>query len=276
MGYGLLDPDRNRVLEIMKDHFLSYSFKVRLVLLSLAAGILLSGCTTIYNPATKRRETYFISEQTELSLGKSLAQDIMRDQPVVREEKMLAYVREVGSKVSRISDRNNIVYTFNIIDSDEFNAFALPGGYVFVNRGLVAATSRDELAFVLGHEIGHIAARHSLKRMQAALGLKLVTDLAFKNSKYPDLRRAVDLVYKAVSSGYSRQDEFLADTLGATYAQRAGFAPRASLSLMEKLKSKSEQKSFVFFSSHPQPEARISNLRSVISSLPRNGTRLNP
>ncbi len=234
-----------------------------------ALAVLLAGCVTIYNPATRQRETYFITEQTELAMGKNLAEQIAREEPLVKDQRILSYVRDIGTKVARFSDRTNLAYHFNVIDDDTLNAFALPGGYVFVNRGLVSRTSRDELAFVLGHEIGHICARHSLKRMQVALGVNLLFDLALKDPESAYLRRGLNIVYQAVSSGYSRQDELLADTLGATYAFRSGFDPRAAVTMIEKLKNESSQAPIVFLSSHPTPDTRIKNLRTVAGKLGR-------
>lgn len=239
----------------------------KIVCAALAA--LLAGCVTIYNPATKQRETYFITEQTELAMGKNLAEQIARQEPLVRDKRLLSYVREIGGQVARRSDRTNLAYNFNIIDDDNLNAFALPGGYIFVNRGLVARASKDELAFVLGHEIGHVCARHSLKRMQVALGVSLILDLALKDPESAYLRQGVNIVYQAVSSGYSRQDELLADALGVTYAFRSGFDPRAGLTMIEKLKNEHSQTPIVFFSSHPTPDTRLNNIRAVIETLDR-------
>lgn len=225
------------------------------------------GCVTIYNPATKRRETYFINEGTEISIGRNLAAQVLKDKKVISSKQTLSYVQEIGNTIAHVSDRSQLTYRFYVLDDKELNAFALPGGYIFVNKGLIEHASKDELAFVLGHEIGHISARHSVKRLQVALGVSLVMDIALGAPKYYDVLRALNVVYEVVSLGYSRQDEFLADSLGVTYAARAGFNPYAGISMIEKLEGEHRYVPIVFFSSHPPPDARIKNLHKTITKL---------
>ncbi len=225
------------------------------------------GCITIYNPATCRNEFYFIDENTEIAIGRNLANQILREEKIVRDKKVISYVEEIGKKVARVSHRSNLNYHFYVVDDEEINAFALPGGYVFVNKGLIDKTNRDELAFCIGHEIGHICARHSLKKLQASLGFSLVLSLALGKPEYVDIRKALDIVYKLISLGYSRQDELLADRLGILYAYRAGFNPYAALTLFEKLKKEGETNTFVFLSSHPPVSVRIDNAKKVIKKL---------
>ena len=235
--------------------------------------VFVCGCSTIYNPATQRREIYFIDEKTEVSMGQKLASQILGEKKIVDDEHVLSYVREIGEAVASVSDRRTLTYHFYILDDKNVNAFALPGGYIFVNKGLLDYADRNELAFVLGHEIGHVCARHSVKRLQASLGLNLILDITLRNPRYGDVRRAVDVASGVVSAGYSRQDEFLADSLGVTYSARAGFVPEAGITMIEKLRKENARSAFNFFSSHPPPEARIKNIRRKIEEICRDRSR---
>ncbi|HDN86501.1 MAG: hypothetical protein DRP68_00280 [Candidatus Omnitrophota bacterium] len=233
--------------------------------------VFLYGCVTIYNPATQRREFYFIDENTEILLGKNLASQILNSKKLVKDKNLNRYLQEIGERIAKVCDRSSLNYHFYILDEEEINAFALPGGYVFVNRGLIDRVGRDELAFCLGHEVGHICARHALKRLQASLGMQLILSLALKNPEYINIRKGLEVIYNVISLGYSRQDEFLADYLGVKYAYKAGFSPQGAVILLEKLKREGEVRPFVFLSSHPPPQARIERIKEEIKKLEENG-----
>jgi predicted Zn-dependent protease len=229
---------------------------------------ILIGCVTIYNPATGQQESYFISETQEIAIGKNMARDIAATNKTLKDQKKLRYLRRIGEKIAILSDRPDLRYQFYILDEDEINAFALPGGYIFVNRGLIERTSEDELAFVLGHEIGHVCARHSLKRLQASLGMGLLLGIALRNPDYEYIRQGIEVVYNVVALGYSRKDELLADSLGITYSRRAGYDPEASVALLQKLQRESTgPRPLVFLSSHPEPATRIQNIQKTIQGL---------
>ena len=193
------------------------------------------GCATVYNPATERNEIYFINDQEEVSIGKSIANDIIKKNKLINNKKELSYVRRVGKKIAQVCDRNYLNYHFYILDDNGMNAFSLPGGFVFLNRGIVEKTTEGELAFVIAHEVGHVCARHSVKRLQVALGASLIMGIVAKGVENDLLSRAVDVVYNVVSLGYSRKDEFLADSLAVKYTYKAGYDPHAGISLMSKL-----------------------------------------
>jgi len=232
---------------------------------------LLSGCTTIYNSATGNRETLFIDTQAEVNLGKGMARQIsvemkLLDDPVKRKR-----LEAIGNKIAAVSDRRDLSYHFNIVKDKEFNAFAIPGGTVYVNYGLMDAASDDELAAVLAHEVGHIAARHSVKRLQAALGYQLISSVALGLSGGGQILQAVDVVFNVVVLGYSRKDEYLADKLGVKYAKAAGFNPYGMVTFFQKLKAegKNTGPSLVFLSSHPPIDERIKQAEKEIIALSR-------
>ncbi len=231
---------------------------------SLLLFFIFSGCVTIYNPATGKKEIYFIDENTEILIGKNLASQILREKKVCQDKELILYVNDIGQKVARASQRNYLKYHFYILEDKEINAFALPGGFVFVNKGLVDIANKDELAFCLGHEIAHICARHPVKRFQASLGVEFLLSIALRKPKYADLRRGLSIIYRIIALGYSRQDEFLADSLGLYYAYKAGFNPYGALTLLEKLKKQEKTHPIVFLSSHPPLEERIKKIKKRI------------
>ncbi len=237
---------------------------------SLVFGVfLLSGCTTIYNSATGQRETFFIDTRTEVSLGQDMAKQISSEMKLVDDFKMQERLERIGQRISAVSDRKDLKYQFNIVNAREFNAFAIPGGSVYVNSGLMAAANDDELAAVVAHEVGHIAARHSVKRLQAVLGYQLLSSIALGVSGQQQVLQAVDVVFNVIVLGYGRKDEFLADKLGIKYAQAAGFNPYGMVSFFQKLKQEGKNTglNLVFLSSHPPIDERIKQAQEEISVL---------
>ena len=228
--------------------------------------ILSSGCITIYNPATGKKEYYFIPEEYEIELGRNLAHSIIKENKMVKDRDLNIYVRNIGKKIAQVCDRKDLEYHFYIIRSDKVNAFALPGGYVFVNSKLIEIADEGELAFVLGHEIGHICARHALKRLQSALGVQLLMSIALKNEPF-QVKQAISIIYNLVSLGYSRQDEFLADTLGVKYMCRAGYSPYSAIRFLRKLEDEDKNFTLIFLRSHPPIKERIENIEKKINHL---------
>ena len=236
------------------------------ILLAVLA-VIFSGCITVYNPATEKKECYFINTEEEISIGKALAKRISSQKEIISSPKLNKYVRRVGESIARSSDRPSIKYHFYIINESQLNAFSLPGGFIFVNKGLIDKINEDELAFVLGHEIGHVCARHSVKRLQASLGFNILIGIASRNVvRYNyQVKRAVEGIYQLISLGYSRQDEFLADSLGIKYITKSGYNPYAAVGLFKKLKAEEKgSHPFVFLKSHPQVEARIAKAKEAI------------
>ncbi|MCQ9205305.1 MAG: M48 family metalloprotease [Omnitrophica bacterium] len=235
-------------------------------LLILILLFLISGCVTIYNPATGRKESYFINEESEISIGRNMADDIIRNKGIVNDHTLVAYVNQIGKSIAKISHRDSLNFEFYILDDTGMNAFALPGGYIFINKGLVEGTSEDELAFVIGHEIGHVCARHSLKRLQSSLGFDLLISIALGYSDYALVRDAVNITYNIIALGYSRKDEFFADSLGVGYVLKAGYKLRGAISLLRKLERLDKGEPLVFLRSHPKPEARIEKIKEKINT----------
>jgi predicted Zn-dependent protease len=241
--------------------------------------ILIIGCAV--NPITGKREFMIFSDQQEISFGEEADPDIRwQFGGDYNDQKLQEYVNSVGQKVAKVSDRNNIPYYFKVVDSSDINAFALPGGYIYITRGLLSKMDNEaQLAAVLGHEIGHVTARHSMKRMQNVLGFNMVLailDQAASGSKsYQEYRGLVktgsSVAFAAVSLGYGRDNELEADALGTKYADKAGYNPQGMVQLLVLLKSLSEREpSSVeeFFMSHPRTSIRIEAVNKLIAGAP--------
>ena len=230
--------------------------------------VLVSGCVTIYNPATQQKETLLIDTQSEVAIGSDMDREIQNKLKVLDNPQMQYRLNNIGSKVATVSDRRDLTYNFIIIKDKELNAFAVPGGFIYVNSALMNTVNDDELAGVLAHEIGHIAARHSVKKLQATLGYQLIMSIALGVSGKQTMAKAMDIVFNLASLGYGRKDELLADKLAVKYTKRAGFNPYGIITFFEKLKKEAEQRGpnldLVFLSSHPPIEERIKNVKNEI------------
>lgn len=231
-----------------------------------------SGCATIYNPTTGRNEWIFISDDQEVDMGKGVIKEISKKYPVLDDQNIQNYAQRIGMRLASVSDRPGMPYQFKVIDDDTLNAFACPGGFIYIHKGLLDKLNDDELAFVFGHEIGHVAARHAVKRIQANLGFQMILALVFVGAGEAGAETAQSVadfsstLYNLVSLGYSREDEYLADKLGIKYASLAGFDPQGALSALEKLKQEGGL-NVPFLSTHPPIDERISKAKEQVAAL---------
>ncbi|MDP3142972.1 MAG: M48 family metallopeptidase [Candidatus Omnitrophota bacterium] len=228
----------------------------------------ITGCATVYNPATNKQEFVFIDTKAEVSLGKIVNSNIARDYKISEDPAFNQRVKSIGKKITLVCDRRDLEYKFSVVEDKELNAFSLPGGFVYVNTGLLNKANDDELAGVMAHEIGHIVARHSVKQLQLALGLNIVMAVAFNKSSAADLSSAVNVVYNLISLGYSRGDERQADKLGVIYTHKAKYNPYGMVTFFDKLKQEEKDNGVgnipVFLRSHPTIEERIKNIKTEI------------
>ena len=216
----------------------------------LMAGCLLpailsaTGCVrSDFNLATQRQEYTLTSTAKEVDTGRRLARRVEKELGLVLDESVQQRVRDLGARLAAVSDRRDLIYSFAVVDDDELNAFSLPGGYIFVNSGILKeAASDDELAGVLAHEIAHVAARHSVKRFESGLGLQLAT-LAAVATGQGQAAHGVSVASQAAQLAYARQDELDADRLAVKYMKAAGFDPKAMLSFLEKLQERDRGRS---------------------------------
>lgn len=209
-----------------------------------------------------------ISDAQEEQIGAQGAQQVLQQTPATNAPGLQAYVNQVGQKVAAHSDRPNIPYHFTVIESSDLNAFSLPGGYVFVTKPLLALMSNEaQLADVLGHEIGHIAARHSVAQIrQAAIAQGIETATIGTNSGLT--KTIADAVVTLVERGYGRADELQADQLGALYGSRSGYDPTQLETFLEKLTSVTgESPPWLYpLETHPPVTERVSDLQQYIAA----------
>jgi len=227
--------------------------------------ILLSACTV--NPATLKREFNIISEEKEIRLGRNASYSVVQSfGGFYEDDELQKYIDGVGQKLVKVCDRSYLQYYFYVVDSPILNAFAMPGGYVFITRSLLAELENEaQLASVLGHEIGHICARHSAIQLSEALGYQMVTLAAMAAG--PD---AVEMLTVATSLsqtmklGYSREREFQADAMGLKYMSRAGYDPMEVSRFLNKLSKKSQGLVgySVYTADHPDIFERIREARN--------------
>ncbi len=234
--------------------------------------VLLAACAT--NPVTGEQDLVFMSEEDEIQLGKQVRQQVLQQYHLYNDVELQSYVQYVGDKLSDKSHRAGLDYTFTVLDSEEVNAFALPGGHIFITRGLMAYLNNEaQLAAVLGHEIGHVTARHAVRQHSAGqlTGLGAALGAAF----IPGMGQAagqqlVGMLGTAMLRGYGREHELEADRLGAEYLARSGYDPGAMLDVIRVLKN---QEAFEIRLARAEGrEPRV--YHGLFSSHPDNDTRL--
>ncbi len=220
-----------------------------------------------------RGQLNLISTEEEIRLGQQLSGEIENEQPLLNNPAIQQYVSQIGQRLAAYSDRPDLPYSFKVIDNDEqVNAFALPGGPIYVFTGLLKfADNEAELAAVMGHEIAHITARHSTEQLTKAFGIDLLAQLILGRDPSTSAVLATNIVSSLGMLKFSRNDEIEADRLGVQYMFRAGYNPNAMLSVQEKLASLQEGQSsrvLNFLSTHPMSQDRILSIKREIAALP--------
>src|SRR6266404_3935249 len=214
----------------------------------------------------------FFSLDREIALGKSLAQEVEKSSKMIDDPVVTEYVNRVGQNLVRNSDAK-VPFTIKVIDSDEVNAFALPGGFFYVNSGLILrAQEESELAGVMAHEIAHVAARHATKQMTRAQWANIGTiPLIFVGGGIGyAVRSAAGLGLPLTFLSFSRNFEPEADYLGLQYMYKAGYDPNAFVQFFEKLQAREKKKPGTLakaFATHPQTPDRITRSQDEIASI---------
>lgn len=248
--------------------------RLALLLAILLGAPLLTACTT--NPATGRSQFNFLGRDQEISIGEEGQREIVPQYGgAVASADLQSYVREIGMKmVPHVEgDYATLPWEFTLLDSEVINAFALPGGKVFITRGLASQLkSEAELAGVLGHEIGHVTAEHADKRVTNQLiftGVLVGASIAAGRSSDDLVRVGVPVLVGASGTGFilkfGRDEEFESDELGIRYMTRAGYDPTGQVRVMEVLAEASKgPRPPQILSTHPYPEARVERAKRLI------------
>ena len=255
---------------------------LKVLLTALALAFALAGCSV--NPVTGERQLSIIPENQEWSMGAEQYKPTQQTQGGLfyLDPELTVYIREVGMKLAAVSDRPDLPYDFVVLNSSVPNAWALPGGKIAINRGLLTAFSDEaQLASVLGHEIVHAAARHSVQRMQQAqiIGLGVgALGLALTDNEWAGMVMGGAAVGAQLAlAQHSQDDELESDYYGIRYMKAAGYDPQAAVELQQIFLEMSQGRSAGFidglFATHPPSAKRVSENRKLVSEVGSGGYR---
>ena len=262
----------------------SWFLKSRKFAFSTIAAAALLGCgTQTVNPVTGQQERSVMNEQQEIQAGAQAHQEVLKEYGVLKNDRVQAYVNDIGQRLAKLSHRSQLKWTFTVLDSPEINAFALPGGYVYITRGIMAyLDSEADLAGVMGHEIGHVTARHGAQRATRQQNAALVGLLggvlgAVLDSKGGGgIGQQIGEVSQQAAAGYvakyGREQELQADGLGAEYLSRVNYDPRNMIDVIRVLK---DQERFAQEVARAEGRPVPQGGNSWLASHPSNDERLN-
>jgi predicted Zn-dependent protease len=222
-----------------------------------------------------------ISVDQEVQIGRQAQAEVRQQIPEVRDRGVTSYIQSLGRTITAHADGPRYPYSFSVANAREINAFALPGGPVWVHRGaILAAQNESQLAAIMAHEIAHIANRHAADRVSQALaanlGLSLLDALLGGGRRAQITEIGAAVAANATMAKFSRDDEREADEKGMLYMRRAGFDPRGMTELMQLLRAQQRRDPSsveTFFASHPSPADRIARLQGAAQSLGGSGRR---
>lgn len=244
------------------------------VVQGLAAGslLLMGGCAT--NAETGRSQLILVDDATLVSLSASAWTDVKKQTPISTNSKLISRVTNVGRRIAAVSNITNANWEYQVFDSNTVNAFVLPGGKVGVYRGLLDLVQNDDqLACVLGHETGHVSGRHAAERMSqgvaAQFGMAAVqigtSSMNVSDAAKSDIMQALGMgVQYGVLLPFSRSQELEADKIGLHYMARAGYNPRESIKLWQRMASVSKNNTPELLSTHPSDSTRIQRLQEEL------------
>ena len=250
-------------------------FTTGIILAVIIVGLtFLAGCATVYNPATRQEEFILISTDSEVSLGKRIDAQIRKEYVVFPDWGVQERARRLGEDVAEVCERKELSYHLLVLKSKEgkkeVNAFSTPGGYVYIFKDLMDEATDDELVGVIAHEIGHIAAKHAVKRLQMAMGYNILMSLALRGQDTTLIKQMMGIVNDLVVRGYSRKDELQADRLAVRYTYKAGYDPYALVTFMRKLEDIHKDNApaiLNFLRTHPPHNQRVQLLQEEISRI---------
>ena len=241
----------------------------------LCAGLVATGCAR--NPATGKNELMFVSEEQEVAMGQQADSQVIASIGLYPDPALQSYVQELGTKLAATSERPNLPWTFRVVDDPAVNAFAIPGGFVYVTRGILThITNEAELATVMGHEIGHVTARHTAHEMSreqlANLGLVVGSIASSRIAQYAGLAsQALGVLFLK----FSRDNENQADELGVRYSSRAHYDSRQMInvmSMLDRIEGQSNGRLPEWLATHPNPGNRIQHINAVIAQTKQDFT----
>jgi predicted Zn-dependent protease len=234
---------------------------VRNITVTIGAIALLTGCG--------------VSTQQEVQMGQQEAQQVNAQLPMVQDAVIQNYVNSLGQRIASRTSRADLSWQFQVVNSDVVNAFALPGGFVYVNRGVLArASNMSEVAGVLAHEIEHVVRRHSVKQMEQAQGANVGVGILCALTGVCQsgvAQAAINIGGTAVFAKFSRTDEIQADEGGFNNVMRAGISPRGMYTFFQKLLAEEQSgggSAAAWFSDHPGTQDRIADIQRMLNQVP--------
>ncbi len=248
---------------------------LKLLSAAILASLTVAGCAR--NPVTGGSDVAIVTEKGEIAQGRKAHEQVKRYFGVYEDQALQDYVNEIGQRLARVSHRPDLEWHFTITDGDRINAFALPGGYIYIERGIMAyINSEAELASILGHEIGHVTARHSVRQQSQGLATGILATAAAIFSGNRAIADLANIGGTAMMRGYGREMELEADRLGAQYMAKVGYDPQSVIKMLSVLKNqelfemdrakaegRDPQIYHGVFSTHPSADQRLQQAVAV-------------
>ncbi len=227
---------------------------------------LCAGCAV--NPVTGEEQLMLISEQQDVEIGQKYAPEVEGQMGGrIANESLQNYVDSVGQRIARVSHKPYFEYRFVALEDESVNAFALPGGYIFITRGMLEKlTTEAQLAGILAHEITHVVARHASANMSREIGISILLSAVTSDKTPEGVLTAADLTHQILGLQYSRKDEQEADLGGLDYMVWAGYNPYGMVETMQMLEQENAVRPIEFLSTHPAPQNRIAYLTQKIQT----------
>jgi len=252
-----------------------YSYIVKIILIvSLICALMPLPVLADYNPASGEDEFVIISEAKEVSMGKSMSKNVEKQFGLSKDSGLQVRVDEIGQKIVSVCDRTELTYSFRVLAGERLpeearhNAFALPGGYVYIFPEMIGDTqSDDELAAILAHEVGHIVARHSVKKAQNSIGLGALSIIGAVAPSDRHSQHKASFAITELMMAYSRKAEFEADKLSVKYLKAAGYDPKAAVNFIDRMldkQLKGKIRRYYYFRTHPYISERRAMLNKEI------------
>ena len=227
-----------------------------------------------YNPASGKDDIVLISEAKEVRMGISLSKNVEKKFGIVKDYGMQTRVVGIGQRIAKVCDRPNLAYSFIVLEGKElkeeqrYNAFALPGGYVYIFKDMLEdMQSDDELAAILAHEVAHVVAKHGIKKLQGSLGVTALQLLGNMTAEDRQTRAKSSVAITELMMAHNRQAEFEADSLSVKYLEEAGFDPKAAVTVVDRMLEKQltgKVREYRYFRTHPHVSERKAMLNKEI------------
>ena len=248
--------------------------KILIAVLALLSW-LITGCSV--NPLTGDEEFMLLSEKQDIEIGSKYSPEIEKQLGGrIENDQIQQYINNVGQKIAYVSHRQNIEYHFTAVEHESVNALALPGGYIFITRGLLEKLKTEsQLASVLGHEVAHVVSRDTANMISKEIGTTILLAAVIITGQAPgEVINAAAVTQQILGLSYSRNDERQADFGGMRYMFRAGYNPQGMVETLEIFQNQPGEKPPEFFSTHPSSENRLNYLNRTIKNKYSNITTL--